>query len=187
MRKNLGAKPFIYPLPVLIVAAYDENSVANAMNAAWGTVADFNQVAIYLAKDHKTTQNILNTRAFTVSIADAMHIKEADYLGIVSGNKVPNKIENAGLHVVKSEFVNAPIIEEFSLTMECKMVSYDEEAELMIGEIMNVSANESILDEKDKIDVKKLNPLAYDTANHAYYTLGEKVGNAFSDGKELIK
>ena len=136
MRKNLGAKPFIYPLPVLIVAAYDENSVANAMNAAWGTVADFNQVAIYLAKDHKTTQNILNTQAFTVSIADAMHIKEA---------------------------------------------------ELMIGEIMNVSANESILDEKNKIDVKKLNPLAYDTANHAYYTLGEKVGNAFRDGKELDK
>lgn len=185
MRKNFGAKPFMYPLPVLIVAAYDEKGIPNAMNAAWGTIADFHQVAIYLAKDHKTTQNILKTKAFTVSMADAEHVKEADYVGIASGNKVADKVSKAGFHTTKSEFVNAPMIEELSLTMECKVVSYDEESELLIGEIVNVSADEKILDEDGKINPKKLNPLVYDTVNHAYYTLGEKVGNAFSDGKML--
>lgn len=185
MRKNFGAKPFMYPLPVLIVAAYDENGIPNAMNAAWGTIADFHQVAIYLAKEHKTTENILKTKAFTVSMADAKHVKEADYLGIVSGNQVPDKLAKTGLHTVRSEFVNAPVIEELLLTMECKLVSYDEESELLIGEIVNVSADERILDSDGKIDPKKLNPLVYDSANHAYFTLGEKVGNAFSDGRTL--
>lgn len=185
MRKNFGAKPFMYPLPVLIIAAYDENGIPNAMNAAWGTIADFHQVAIYLAADHKTTKNILNTKAFTVSMADEKHVKEADYVGIVSGNSVPDKVEKAGFHTVKSELVNAPVIEELPLTMECKLVSYDTEAELLIGEIVNVSADESILDAEGKIDPQKLNPISYDSANHAYYTLGEKVGNAFSDGNCL--
>ena len=185
MRKNFGAKPFMYPLPVLIVAAYDENGIPNAMNAAWGTIADFHQVAIYLAKEHKTTENILKTKDFTVSMADAKHVKEADYLGIVSGNQVPDKLAKTGLHTVRSEFANAPVIEELSLTMECKLVSYDEESELLIGEIVNVSADERILDSDGKIDPKKLNPLVYDSANHAYFTLGEKVGNAFSDGRIL--
>ena len=185
MRKNFGAKPFMYPLPVLIVAAYDENGIPNAMNAAWGTIADFHQVAIYLAKEHKTTENILKTKDFTVSMADAKHVKEADYLGIVSGNQVPDKLAKTGLHTVRSELVNAPVIEELSLTMECKLVSYDEESELLIGEIVNVSADERILDSDGKIDPKKLNPLVYDSANHAYFTLGEKVGNAFSDGRIL--
>lgn len=185
MRKNFGAKPFMYPLPVLIVAAYDEKGVPNAMNAAWGTIADFHQVAIYLAKDHKTTQNILQTKAFTVSMADADHVKEADYVGIVSGNQVPDKLEKSGFHTVKSELVNAPVIEELSLTMECKLVSFDEESELLIGEIVNVSADEKILDADGKINPQKLNPITYDSANHAYYTLGEKVGNAFSDGNLL--
>lgn len=185
MRKNFGVKPFMYPLPVLIVAAYDEKGLPNAMNAAWGTIADFHQVAIYLAKEHKTTQNILSTKAFTVSMADAAHVKGADYVGIVSGNQVPDKVAKAGFHTVKSEFVNAPVIEELPLTMECKLVSYDEESELLIGEIVNVSADENILDANGKIDPKQLNPITYDSANHAYYALGEKVGNAFSDGNFL--
>lgn len=185
MRKNFGAKPFMYPLPVLIIAAYDENDVPNAMNAAWGTIADYDKVAIYLAKEHKTTKNILETKAFTVSMADAKHAKEADYVGIVSGNNVPDKVEKAGFHTVKSGVVNAPVIEELLLTMECKLVSYDEESELLIGEIVNVSVDESILDENGKIDPKKFNPITYDSANHAYYTLGEKIGNAFSDGNQL--
>ncbi len=185
MRKNFGAKPFMYPLPVLIVAAYDENNVPNAMNAAWGTIADFNQVAIYLAKEHKTTENILKTKAFTVSMSDDKHVREADYLGVVSGKQVPDKLAKAGLHTVKSELVNAPVIDELPLTMECKLISYDEETELLIGEIINVSADEGILDDEGKIDLKKFKPIVYDSANHAYYTLGEKVGNAFSDGNQL--
>lgn len=185
MRKNFGAKPFMYPLPVLIVAAYDEKGIPNAMNAAWGTIADFNQVAICLAKEHKTTENILKTKAFTVSMADDKHVREADYLGIVSGNQVPDKLAKAGLHTEKSELVNAPVIEELPLTMECKFISYDEETELLIGEIVNVSADEDVLDGEGKIDLKKFKPIAYDSANHAYYTLGEKVGTAFSDGNQL--
>lgn len=186
MRKNFGPKPYMYPMPVLIIATYDENDVPNAMNAAWGTIADYNQVALYLAKDHKTVKNILERGSFTVSMADEEHLQAADYVGIVSGNSVPDKCEKAGFTMVKSEFVDAPLIEELSLAMECRLVSYDEESELLIGEIVNVCADEKILDEEGKIDPAKLKPIIYDSANHGYWSLGKKVGNAFKDGKSLM-
>ena len=185
MRKNFGAKPFLYPMPVLIIATYGEDGTPDAMNAAWGSIADMNRIAIYLSAEHKTTKNILARKAFTVSMADASHVVEADYVGIVSANTVPDKLVKAGLHTVKSEYVDAPLIEEFPMALECKLVSFDEESELAIGEIVNVCADESILDEKGNIDPAKLNPITYDPVNHAYLTLGEKVGNAFSDGKKL--
>ena len=185
MRKNFGAKPFLYPMPVLIIATYGEDGTPDAMNAAWGSIADMNRIAIYLSAEHKTTKNILARKAFTVSMADAAHVVEADYVGIVSANTVPDKLVKAGLHTVKSEYVDAPLIEEFPMALECKLVSFDEESELAIGEIVNVCADESILDEKGNIDPAKLNPITYDPVNHAYLTLGEKVGNAFSDGKKL--
>lgn len=185
MRKNFGSKPYMYPMPVLIVATYDETGVANAMNAAWGVISDMNQITVYLSAGHKTVKNILAKKAFTVSMADASNVVEADYVGIVSGNKEPDKLEKTGWHTLKSELVDAPIIEELPMTLECKMVSYDEEAECMIGEIVNVSVDESILSEDGKIDLTKFRPIAYDPANHAYWTLGEKVGNAFADGNKL--
>lgn len=185
MRKNLPVKPILYPQPVLIIASYDENGVPNAMNAAWGCMADFDKIAMYLAGDHKTVRNILARGAFTVSMADAAHVVEADYVGIVSGNDVPDKLEKAGLHTVKSEAVDAPLIEELPLAFECRFVSFDEESELMIGEIVNISADESILGEDGKIDAGKLNPIVFDAVHHVYRTLGETVGNAFSDGKKL--
>ena len=185
MRKNYGANPFLYPMPVLIIATYGEDGTPDAMNAAWGSIADMNRIAIYLSAEHKTTKNILARRAFTVSMADAAHVVEADYVGIVSANTVPDKLVKAGLHTVKSEYVDAPLIEEFPMALECKLVSFDEESELAIGEIVNVCADESILDEKGNIDPAKLNPITYDPVNHAYLTLGEKVGNAFSDGKKI--
>ncbi len=185
MRKNFGAKPFMYPLPVLIIASYDEDGMPNAMNAAWGGIADYKQIALYLSAEHKTMKNILKKKAFTVSMADATHVLEADYVGIVSGNNVPDKLERAGLHTTKSEFVDAPLIDEFPMALECKFVSFDEESELLIGEIVNVCVDEKALNEDGKIDPMKLNPITYDPANHAYYSLGEKVGNAFSDGKKL--
>ena len=184
-RVNFGAKPFMYPMPVLIIATYGEDGTPDAMNAAWGSIADMNRIAIYLSAEHKTTKNILARRAFTVSMADAAHVVEADYVGIVSANTVPDKLVKAGLHTVKSEYVDAPLIEEFPMALECKLVSFDEESELAIGEIVNVCADESILDEKGNIDPAKLNPITYDPVNHAYLTLGEKVGNAFSDGKKI--
>ena len=185
MRRNLKPKAYIYPLPVLIVGSYDENGNANAMNAAWGTVCDVAQVSICLDKRHKTVKNILKTKAFTVAIADSKNVIQADYVGIVSGNDEPNKIEKTGWSITKSEFVNAPIIENLPLVLECSLVSFDEDTEICIGEVVNVSVDDSILDEKGKIDLAKFKPICYDCGGHGYYVLGEKVGQAFSDGKKL--
>ena len=184
MRKNFGAKPFLYPMPVLIIASYNEDGTANAMNAAWGCIADMDRVAIYVAGNHKTMANILTRKAFTVSMADAANVISADYVGIVSGNNEPNKMEKAGWHTTQSEFVDAPLICELPMALECELVSFDTESELLIGRIVNVSAEERILTD-GVIDPVKLNPITYDSVNHAYLTLGEKVGNAFSDGKQM--
>ena len=175
----------MYPLPVLIVGTYDENGVADAMNAAWGTVCDTAQVCICLSAGHKTVKNLLKTQAFTVAIADAENVIPADYVGVVSANNVPNKLEKTDWHVRKGEFVNVPIIEELPLVLECKLVSYDTETELCIGEVVNVSVDDRILNEKGKIDLTKFAPICYDCDTHGYYKLGERVGQAFSDGLKL--
>lgn len=185
MRKNFGSKSWLYPMPVLIIGTYDEAGTPNAMNAAWGMISDYDKVTICLDVSHKTVKNILEKKAFTVSMADAKNVVAADYVGIVSGNDVPDKVEKAGWHAVKSEFVDAPLFEELPMTLECKMLSYDEETELMTGEIINVSVDESILGEEGKIDLAKFSPITYDPARHDYVKLGGKVGNAFKDGKNL--
>lgn len=185
MRKNFGAKPMVYPMPVFIIGTYDENGVANAMNAAWGGISEENEISICVSDDHKTTSNVLLRKAFTVSVATADYVKECDYVGIVSGNKVPDKLEKCGFHTVKSELVDAPIIEELPMALECRLKSYDEESCRLVGEIINVCADESVLTD-GKIDPMKLRPITYDSANHAYHVIGEKVGKAFSDGKEFI-
>ncbi len=189
MRKDLGAKTVLYPMPVLILAAYGENGKVDAMNAAWGGIADTDQVCICLTADHATTKSIAARRALTVSFADAAHVAEADYLGIVSGNDVPNKFERSGLHAERSPHVDAPIIKEFPLALECKLRSMDEISEntvRVIADIVNVSADESIMTD-GKIDIAKLDPITLDSASHGYYRIGGRVGNAFSDGKKLIK
>lgn len=185
MRKSFGAKPFIYPMPVLIIASYDEAGVPNAMNAAWGSAADMNRIAIYVSHGHKTMKNILSRKAFTVSIADVKNTLAADYVGVVSGNTVPDKLEKCGWHCTKSENVDAPLIDELPMSLECRLVSYDTESELLIGEIVNVCADESVLS-AGHIDPAKLQPITYDPVNHDYLALGLKVGNAFEDGKKLI-
>ena len=185
MRKNFGAKPYTYPQPVLIIASYDENGTADAMNAAWGGISDDTQISICLSAGHKTVKNILKRKAFTVSMADAAHVTECDYVGIVSANDVPDKLSRAGFHTTKSEFVNAPLIDELPMALECRLVSYDEESCRMVGEIVNVSADERILGENGKIDPAELQPITFDPVNNAYLKLGEKVGNAFKDGVKL--
>ncbi len=185
MKKNLKAKAYMYPLPVLIVGTYDENGLPDAMNAAWGTVCDTAQVLICLSATHKTAKNLLKTKAFTVAMADAKNVVPADYVGVVSANDVEDKLKKSGWHTTKSDFVNAPIIEELPLVLECKLVSYDTETEICIGDVVNVSVDESILDEKGKVDLTKFKPICYDCDTHGYYTLGEKVGQAFSDGLKL--
>ncbi len=186
MRKNLKAKAYIYPLPVLIIGTYDEEGTPNAMNAAWGTVCDTAQVAICLSHTHKTVQNLLKTGAFTVAIADKNNVVAADYVGVISGNKVPDKLKKTGWTIEKSEAVNAPIFTNFPLVLECKLVSYDEDTEICIGEVVNVSAEEEILDENGAVDLSKFQPLCYASGARDYYVLGEKVGKAFAEGKKLI-
>lgn len=182
-RKNFGAKPFIYPMPVLIVGTYDENGVPNAMNAAWGTITDMNEITISMSP-HKTTTNLEKTGAFTVSIATEETVVACDYVGVESANNVPDKFARAGFHATKSEFVNAPLIDELPMALECRVKSYEDE--ILVGEIVNVNADESVLTD-GQIDPKKLKPIAYDPVNHAYVGLGEKVGNAFKDGLALKK
>ena len=171
-------------MPVLIVGTYDEAGVPNAMNAAWGGIYDTNQVMVCLADDHKTTENIKKAGAFTVSFATAKTVIPCDYVGIVSANDMPDKFARAGFHATKSEFVNAPVIDELPMTVECKLIKFNEDG-ICIGEIVNVSADESVLDASGKIDAKALDPIIYDSATHAYWNLGERVGQAFSDGKKL--
>lgn len=184
MRKNFGGKTWAYPMPVFIVGTYDENGTPDAMNAAWGGIYDTNQVMVCLADDHKTTDNIKKTKAFTVSFATSSTVVPCDYVGIVSAKDVPDKFARAGFHATKSEFVNAPVIEELPMTVECKLVKFNEDG-ICVGEIVNVSADESILDENGKVDVKKLDPIIYDSVTHAYWNFGEKVGRAFFDGKKI--
>ena len=184
MRKNFGANTWVYPMPVLIVGTYDEQGTPNAMNAAWGGVYDTDQIMLCLSHSHKTTENIKKNGAFTVSFATAKTVESCDYVGMTSANKVPDKFEKAGFHATDSEFVNAPIIGELPMTLECKLIKFNEDG-ICIGEIVNISADESILDENGKIDVKKLDPIIYDGVTHAYWGFGEKVGQAFSDGKKI--
>ena len=185
MRKNFGPKPYLYPQPVLIIATYGEDGTPDAMNAAWGGISDSNRGAMYLSAGHKTVQNILSRKAFTVSMADEDHVVECDYVGIVSANQVPDKLARAGLHTTISQFVDAPLIDELPMALECRFLSFDEETELLLGEIINVSAEEYILGEDGKIDPAKLRPISFDPVNHDYLALGEKVGRAFQDGKRL--
>ncbi|MGN1011273.1 MAG: flavin reductase family protein [Clostridia bacterium] len=184
MRKNFGAKPILYPQPVFIIGSYDEKGVADAMNAAWGGISEANEISMCLSPGHKTVKNVLERKAFTVSMATVDTLVPCDYVGMVSGNHVTDKMEKAGFHTVKSDFVDAPIIEELPMAVECKLISYDPETCRMVGEIVNVCADESILTD-GKIDPMKLRPITYDGMNRAYYALGEKVGNAFKDGAAL--
>ena len=185
MRKNFGSKAWCYPMPVFIVGTYDENGKPNAMNAAWGGIDYDDQINLCLSAEHKSTINLQKAKAFTVSMGTVEQLVACDYVGITSGNKVKDKFEKAGWHATKSEFVNAPVIDELPMTIECELVSYDPEMCHLVGRIVNVSADESILDEKGKIDPKKLRPITYDPVNHKYIALGEAVGNAFSDGKKI--
>lgn len=187
MRKNFGSKPWCYPQPVFILAAYDENGVPCAMNAAWGGIFYDDQIFMCISANHKTTANILASKAFTVSMATTQKVLECDYVGVVSGNKVPDKFAKAGFTVEHSQFVNAPLIKELPMALECRLVSYNPETCTLIGEIVNVSAEESVLDAEGKIDVDKLCPITFDPVHNDYRVIGDKVGNAFRDGLALKK
>ena len=186
MRKDLGQKTYMFPMPVLIIGTYDENGNPDAMNAAWGSIYDYGQVTVSLGS-HVTTDNIRKNKAFTISFGTRKTVKACDYVGLVSKAKEPNKIEKAGLHPFKSEKVNAPLFEEFPVTLECKLISLDGnmgEGGTLIGEIVNVSVDDSVFT-NGKIDMKKFEPIAFDTENMKYNVLGEEVADAFKIGLTL--
>ncbi len=189
MKKDLGVIPALYPMPVLMIAAYDENGTVNVMNAAWGTICDMDKIALIIDESHKTTQNIRSVKAFTVSLADYAHMAEADFFGIATGNKMPDKFAKTGFHAVKSNFVNAPVIEEFPIVMECELaeIVQTENLHAVIGKIVNVAAEENILSENGKVDPAKLNALIFDQFQSGYYVSGEKVGKAWNAGASLMK
>ena len=185
MRKNFGAKPWTYPQPVFIIGSYDEDGKPDAMNAAWGGISCDTELCMCISADHKTTKNILARKAFTVSMATADQLVACDYVGVASGNQVPNKLERAGWHTTPSEFVDAPLIDELPMALECKLVSYDPESCRLVGETVNVSADESVLDEAGKIDPDKLRPITFGPIHNPYRGRGGKVGNAFRVGIQL--
>ena len=184
MRKEFGAQTWLYPLPVLIIGTYDENGTPDAMNAAWGGIYNANQVTLCLSADHKTTKNIRAKGAFTISFADEAHTVACDYVGIASANQEPDKLKKAGFTVTKSAHVDAPIINELPMALECRLIKFNEDGNV-IGEIVNVSADESVLGENGTVDPAKLRPIAFDPVNNGYLVLGERVGTAFSDGAKI--
>ena len=184
MRKDFGSKPLSYPQAVYIIGTYDENGVPDAMNAAWGGISDDNEFMLCLSKGHKTVKNLLGTGAFTVSMGDADHIKQCDYVGVESGNKVPDKLEKAGFTVTRSTLVNAPVINELAVCIECTVKKYDPETGMLLGKIVNVSVDENCMMD-GRVDITKVRPVIFDPFNSAYHVVGEKVGNAFKDGLEL--
>ena len=183
MRKDFGKKTWLYPMPVFIVGSYDAEGNADAMNAAWGGIYDDDQVMLCLGS-HKTTDNIVEQGAFTVCIADAANVVASDYVGIVSANDDPDKMKKSGFHTTKSAHVNAPIIDELPMAIECRLLKVNEDGRI-IGEIVNVSVDERVLDENGNIDPAKVDPIIFDPVNASYLKVGEKVGNAFADGLKL--
>ena len=185
MKKNFGAKTLCYPMPVFIIGTYNADGTPNAMNAAWGGISEEKEISICVDSGHKTVENLLARGAFTVSMATAQYMAACDYVGLVSGNKEPNKFAKAGFHATRSEFVDAPLIDELPMALECKVISYDTDSCRLVGEIVNVCADEAVLGENGKVDVKKLQPITYDSMNHQYLVLGEAVGQAFQAGLAL--
>ncbi len=188
MKKDLGVIPALFPMPVLMVGAYDENGVPCVMNAAWGTICDMDKIALIISEGHKTTKNIRESKAFTVALADKEHMAEADFFGIATGNKMADKFIRSGCHEEKGRFVNAPVVAEFPVTMECELLEIVDTDALhaVVGKIVNVQADESVLDENGKVAPEKLNAIIFDQFRSGYYVAGEKVGKAWNAGKDLM-
>lgn len=189
MLKDLGVNPFVFPMPVLMIATYDENDKVDVMNMAWGGICANNMVALNIGERHKTSKNIKLRQAFTLSIADIDHLDESDFFGIASGNNMEDKFERTKMTAVKSDKVDAPVITEYPLTLECKVVECQNTVYgfRVLGEIVNVLADEKVLDEKGKVDPTKLNAFVFDQFQNGYYAIGEKVGQAWDNGKKFMK
>ena len=188
MKKKIKTTEAIFPMPVLMIATYNEDDTIDVMNAAWGMMLERNEIVLNLSENHKTVKNIKERKAFTVSIADANHVVEADYFGVVSGNNMKNKFECSNLTATKSSVVDAPIINEFPICMECEFIEHqNDETECgVIGKIVKVTADEKVMN-GEKVDISLVDAIAFDPFTHGYYKIGERVGEAFKDGFQLKK
>ena len=186
MKKQIKTTEAIFPMPVLLISTFNEDGSVDVMNAAWGTMLDRDMVALNLTETHKTVENIKARKGFVIHIADAKHVIEADYFGVVSGHKEPEKFRKSGLSFTRSELVDAPIINELPIAMECEFVEYqDDDTGLgVIGRVVRTSVEETKL--KDgKVDIDSLEAIAFDPYTHGYYKVGGRVGEAFRDGLKL--
>ena len=186
MKKKINTCPAIFPMPVILIATYNEDGSIDVMNAAWGTAYDTKQILLNISESHKTTENIRRNKAFTVTVATERFIAEADYVGIVSAKRVKDKFAKTGLKAHKSDLINAPILDDFPICMECTPAEYDGEYGVL-GDILRLTVDEEFVDANGMVDLAKMRVIAYDPFNHGYYVVGEKVGQAFSDGKKLMK
>lgn len=188
MKKEIGVQPALYPMPVLMIATYNEDDTVDVMNMAWGGICAHDMVALNISRGHKTAKNLEARGAFTLSVADVAHLDESDYFGIASGNKVADKFERTGMTATKSSRVDAPVVDQYPITLECSVVEMQEQPYglRVLGKIENVLADEAVLNEDGKVDPVKLNAFAFDQFQSGYYTLGEKVGQAWNSGKRFM-
>lgn len=189
MKKELGVQPYLFPMPTYMIGTYNEDDSVDVMMMAWGGICDTKMVALNLEADYKTVANLRQRNAFTLAVPGTDTLRESDFLGIASSNKMADKFVRTGLHAVKSDKVDAPIIEEYPLTLECKVIEFQDQPYglRVLGEIVGVLADEKVLDEKGKIDAGELHAFAFDQMRNGYYAIGEKVGQAWHSGADLMK
>lgn len=189
MTKDFGAKPYLFPMPTYMIGTYNEDESVDVMMMAWGGICATDMVALNLEEDHKTVANLKTRKAFTLAVPGVDTLEASDFLGIASSNQMADKFERSGLHATKSNRVDAPVITEYPLTLECEVVEMQDQSYglRVLGKIVNVIADEKILDEKGKIDAGKIQAFAFDQMQNGYYGIGDKVGKAWNSGAYLMK
>ena len=189
MMKDFGVKPYLYPMPTYMIGTYNEDGTADVMMMAWGGICAEDMVALNLEAEHKTVANLEARKAFTLAVPGIDTLPQSDFLGIASANKMADKFQRTGLHAVKSQRVDAPVITEYPLTLECEVVEMQNQPYglRVLGRIVNVMADEKVLDEAGKIDAGKLQAFAFDQMRNGYYAVSEKVGQAWHSGAGLMK
>ncbi len=189
MKQSLGVKAYLYPMPVLVIGTYNDDGTPDAMTMAWGGLCDYDKVALNLEEAHLTSSNVAKRMAFTLAVADCAHIAEADYVGTVSGKTVPDKTARCGLHAVKSEHVDAPVFEEFPVTLECKVLELQHGIAgfRVIGQIVNTLADERVVGADGEIDSAKVDGAIFETSGRTYCRTGETLGGAWDIGQKFGK
>ena len=185
MRKSFGAKTYVFPMPVFVIGTYNADGTANAMTASWGGISGDREISVCVSGSHKTAENLIARGAFTVSVADVENVAQADFVGIVSSTKEPDKMSKTGWTAVKSDCVEAPLFDKLPFALECKVKSYNPDSHKLVGEIVNISADEIILDENGVIDLEKFRPITYVSPHHTYRVMGQVVGKAYGEGDKL--